>query len=364
MTAHDVGSRDYYEVLGVDRDATAEEIKDAFRELALRYHPDRSTEPDAEERFKEIAAAYAVLSDPERRTTYDRGGFAGVSFEDLFGGIDLEDLFGDMGFGFDLGGGGLFGGLFGGRRPRGPRPGRAIETSVTVSLDEVASGVVRTVELPHEITCGTCNGSGAAPDSQPRQCMHCGGTGQHVAERTEERAVFRQITICAHCGGKGTFIDTPCPDCAGRGTQRTSSRLEITIPAGTESGTALRVAGHGEPSPDPGGPAGDAYVIVRVAPDPRFERRGAHLWRAETIEVADAALGTEITSPTLEGTVRVAVPPGTQPGSILRLAGKGLPRADGRGLGDLYVAIDVHVPTTLDPEQEQLYEALRSHDAQ
>lgn len=356
MTVHGVGSRDYYEVLGVDREATPDQIKDAFRQLALRYHPDRSSEPDAEERFKEIAAAYAVLSDPTRRATYDRGGDVGLTAEDFFTGIDLEDLFRDLGFGFDLGEG-PFGGLFGARR--GPRRGRDIEMSVTVTLDEVATGVVRRLDLPRRTTCSTCGGAGTAPGTERRPCDACGGRGQHVTERRQNGTVLRQITICSSCGGEGRIIDTPCPDCGGRGEQTSTSALEITIPIGVESGTALRLSGRGEPSPDPDGPPGDAYVVVRVAPDPRFDRRGPHLWRAETIDVVDAVLGTEIEAPTLDGEVRVAIPPGTQPGSILRLGGKGLPRGGGQGPGDLLLAVDVRIPTSLDGEQRRLWEALR-----
>lgn len=362
VTGPEVSERDHYEILGVPRDATQEQIKEAFRRLALEHHPDRSSEPDAEERFKEIAAAYSVLSDPERRATYDRGGFVGISPEDLFGGIDLEDLFSELGFGLDLGGG-LLGGIFGGRRARGPRRGRDVEVEATIALSDVARGVVRSVEIPRRATCETCGGTGAAAGTEPRVCDHCGGTGQHVTERADQATVVRQITVCGHCRGDGSIIETPCRDCGGRGQRRIAKSLEVTIPPGIESGTALRITGYGEPSPDAGGPTGDAFVIVTVRPDSRFERRGPDLWRTETVEVADAVLGTEIVTPTIDGTARVELPPGTQPGSILRLAGKGLPFRDGRGAGDLFLTVDVHLPVDLDEHETRLYEELRDRSA-
>lgn len=358
MTGPEPGGRDYYEILGVDREATPRQIKEAFRELALAHHPDRSSEPDAEERFKEIAEAYAVLSDPERRATYDRGGFIGMSPEDLFAGIDLEDLFGGMGFGFDLGAG-LFGELFGGRRRRGPRRGRDIELAVTVSLEEVATGVVRPVEIPRLVECSACGGSGAAPGSEIRRCADCEGSGQRTVSRSEHNTLIRQITICPSCGGDGRVIEEPCLRCEGRGDETTTDSLEVTIPVGVDTGTALRIPGRGNTSPDAGGPSGDAYVVVRVRPDGRFERRGPHLWRSQPIAVTDAVLGGEIVTPTLDGPLRVDVPAGTQPGSVLRLPGKGLPQAGGGPPGDLFLAIDVEIPTAIDTEQRRLYEQLR-----
>jgi len=359
--------RDYYEVLGVSRDADAKAIKDAFRELALMYHPDRNKSPDAEARFKEIAEAYAILSDPKKRADYDTRGFAGVagfSAEDLFSGIDFGDIFGDMGFGFDLGGGGLFDSLFRRhRRPAGPAKGSDLEVRLTIPLEKVNSGGDETVHFTRPMSCPTCHGTRAKPGTEPRKCEACNGSGQQVTTRQETKKKgsisFQQITICPVCHGQGTFIDHPCETCRGRGEVEKDDNLKVTIPAGVDEGTALRIPGHGLPSSDVGGQPGDLYVIVRSKRDPRFERHGADLWRMETIEITDAVLGTKLKTPILNGSVEVTVPPGTQPDEVLRLKGKGLPVFGARMHGDINIQIQIHIPEKLSAEEKALYEQLR-----
>lgn len=355
-------SRDYYEVLGVPRDADAKAIKDAFRKLALRYHPDRNKEPDAEERFKEIAAAYAVLSDPQKRAAYDTGGAAGVSPEDLFRDVDFADLFGGLGFDFDLGGGaGLFDRFFRRRRrPAGPPQGANLEVAIEVPLERVATGGAETLRLAHPQTCPACHGSRAKPGTTPRPCETCKGTGQQVTSRRDQGIMFQQITTCPTCHGHKTIIDEPCPECHGQGSIARDEQLTVNIPIGVEEGMALRIPGRGMPCAEAGGTPGDLFVVVHSRPDARFERQGADLWRAETVSIVDATLGTTLQVPTLDGPATVTIPPGTQPDTMLRLRGKGLPEfgAEGRR-GDLYLRVRVHVPERLAAEERQLYERLR-----
>lgn len=362
--------RDYYEVLGVARDADQKAIKDSFRQLALKYHPDRNKSPDAEEKFKEIAEAYAILSDPKKRAKYDSSGFEGVadfSAEDLFGGIDFGDLFGGMGFGFDFGdsgggSGGIFDRLFR-HRQRGPGKGRDIEVQVLVSLDAINNGSEEAIRLGHPISCSVCNGTGAEPGSEPRKCEACGGSGKKVISRKENKdqgsVMFQQITTCPSCHGQGIFIDKPCKKCHGSGQLEKEESLTVKIPKGAPDGMALRIFGHGMPSPAAGGAPGDLYVIVRTERDSRFRRSGADLWRTENISVVDAVLGTQIDVPTLDKSIKVKVPPGTQHDEILRLRGKGLPMMDNAGRGDLKIRILINIPEKLSEEEHKLYEQLR-----
>jgi molecular chaperone DnaJ len=350
--------RDYYEVLGVPRDADAKAIKDTFRTLALKFHPDRNKEPGAEERFKEIAEAYAILSDPKKRTEYDTRGHAGVaglSPEDLFGGIDFEDIFG--GFGFDLGGGGLFDRLF--RRRAGPRRGRDVEVHVVVPLEKVLSGGEETVRVGHPIACPACGGSGAKAGTEPRPCADCDGSGRQVKSERKDNVSFQQITTCSTCHGRGAIIDTPCPECHATGESRREESLAVKIPVGIEEGMALRVPGRGLPAPVTGGPPGDLLVVVRSARDPRFERHGADLWCRQDLDLTDAVLGTGLEVATLDGEVNVEVPPGTQPDTVLRLTSKGLPEFGGGRRGDLFLRLRVHLPERLSRKQRHLFEQLR-----
>jgi molecular chaperone DnaJ len=351
-------------VLGVPRDADLKTIKDAFRKLALQYHPDRNKEPGAEERFKEIAAAYAVLSDPRKRAEYDSRGFAGVadfSPEDLFSGINFEDIFG--GFDFGLGGGGLFDRFFGGRRHAGPARGANVEVDLTVPLSRIVTGGEEEIRFTRPQVCPTCHGSCAAPGTSPRKCEACGGTGRQTRQETRKEKqgsmLIQHIVVCPACGGAGEFVDKPCPACGGTGRILAEERLKVNIPIGAEEGMALRIPGKGMPSEDAGGLPGDLYVVVRSMRDPRFQRDGADLWRSETISVADAALGTELNVPTLDGAATARVPAGTQPDTVLRLKGKGLPEFGGQARGDLYLQVKIQVPEKLSREERALYERLR-----
>lgn len=352
-------------MLGVPRNADAKAIKDAFRTLALKYHPDRNKEAGAEERFKQIAEAYAVLSDPKKRSEYDTRGFAGVadfSPEDLFGGINFEDIFGGAGFDFDFGGG-LFDNFFH-RRRRGPARGANVEVDLSIPLQRVATGGPERVRFSHPATCPDCHGSGARAGTQPRTCSACNGSGRQVVTRREQRernqVTVQQISVCAQCHGKGQIIEQPCPRCGGRGEIALDDELTVTIPKGVEEGMALRVPGHGLPSTDPGGPPGDLFVVVSSTPDRRFERAGADLWRTEWLPLVDAVLGKTLEVPTLSGHASVSVPPGTQPDSVLRLRGKGLPEFNGKGTGDLFVRIQLQVPQHLTAQEKELYQQLRA----
>jgi len=347
------GRRDYYDVLGIARDADAAAIKDAFRKLALQYHPDRNKAPGAEERFKEIAEAYAVLSDARKRADYDAGGLAGVSPEDLFAGAGFESIFRDFGLGESI-----FDRLFGGGR-RGPRRGADIEIEAVVPLERIAHGGEEAIRYGRVADCARCKGSGAKAGTRPRACPDCAGTGEKTVTREEQGLRIRRSTLCPTCRGRGSLIDEPCPACAGAGQVQREESLVVKIPVGAEDGLALRVAGKGEPGPAGGAP-GDLLILVRAMPDERFSRDGADLYRVQAIPVADAVLGAEIAVPTLDGVVSVKVPAGTQPEAQLRLRDKGLPRFGGRGRGDLYVRLAVVVPERLSAEERRLWQKLRS----
>ena len=350
--------RDYYQVLGVPRDADAKAIKDAFRRAARRYHPDTSTEPDAAERFKEIAEAYGVLSDPGKRRDYDASGFAGLAgarLEDLWGGIDFADVFGAAASGF----GGLFDRLFG-QAAAGPPRGGDIQVEVAVPLRQVLKGGKRTVTIPRPGPCRSCSGSGARPGTAPRQCPACAGTGQRASQTSRGGVTIRQVATCPDCQGRGSVIDDPCPACQGTGQAVEHATVTIRIPPGIPEETMLRLPGRGMPGPAAGGEPGDAYVIMRSEADPRFTRAGADLWHDLHIAVPDAALGITTAVPAPDGRLRVTVPPATQPGAIVTIAGHGLPRYGQRGRGDLNVRVIVDIPRQLSPQQRHLYEQLRA----
>lgn len=355
--------RDYYEVLGVPKDADDKAIKTAFRKLAQRYHPDRSEEADAEERFKELAEAYAVLSDPEKRREYDARGFEGVrgySEEDLFRDLDLSDLFGGAPFG-----GGVFGGmggdllerLFGVRRQ--PARGADVDVQLRLPLARVVTGGRETIRFQSPTLCSLCGGSGAKPGTSPRRCPECQGSGRKVVTRSIQGMEVQTLGTCPRCSGRGTLIDAPCPRCQGRGRALEERAVTLNLPVGVDDGAVLVARGQGLPSEVAGGAPGDLRVHVVTEPDPRFERRGADLLRVETVSVSDAVLGTRKQVPTLEGPVRLKIPPGTQPGQTLRLKGKGLPRPGGAGRGDLLVTVRVRVPRDLSQEERAHYEGLK-----
>lgn len=334
--------KDYYEVLGVSRDADQKAIRDAFRKLALLHHPDRDKTAGAEDRFKAIAEAYAVLSDPAKRSEYDKSGFvAGFSPEDLFGGIDFGGIFDGTGFS------GIFDRLF--RR----RADGNIEVELFVPLERVAKGGEEKVRIARRMGCAICGGSGA---EKSHPCASCGGSGQMAKSRKEGDVVIREISTCPACRGRGSIVDKPCAACAGSGETGHDEVVAVSVPRGIEEGMALRVKGKGMPGP----PAGDLYVVVRSKPDARFERSGADLWHAESINLTDAVLGTEREVETLDGKARVSIPAGIQPDSVLRLKGKGLPKFGISGKGDLYLKLKVHLPEQLSGEERAIYEKLRS----
>lgn len=349
-------------MLGVAKDADQKAIKDAFRNLALKYHPDRNKESGAEERFKEIAEAYAVLSDPKKRSEYDARGFAGVegfSREDLFGGINFEDIFG--GLNFDFGGGGLFEGFFN-RHRKGSARGANIEVELSITLERVAMGGEEKVHLKHPASCSACHGNGAKDGTTPKICEECHGTGRitRSTRQEKEHIMIQQISICTACHGRGSIIEHPCPACRGSGKVELEETLTVKIPKGVEEGMVLRIPGKGMPSPESGGVTGDLFVVVHSRPDLRFERDGADLLCRETIPVADAVLGATLEAQTLDGSVSVTVPPGTQPDAVLRIKGKGLPDFGNSHHGDLYLHIDVHIPEHISHEERELYERLRA----
>lgn len=356
--------KDYYEILGVPRNATKEQIKDAYRRLAMQYHPDRNKSPDAEEKFKEISEAYAVLSDDQKRQQYDLLGRADFgqyyTEEDIFRGADFESIFREMGFGFDIGD--LFNIFFGrdfARRAyaRETLKGRDLSFDLEISLEEAFRGAEKEIEISRTERCSTCGGSGAAPGTSLKRCGRCGGTGQIQNVRTTGFARFVTVTPCNVCKGSGALVDIPCKDCNGSGIVKKRRQIIVKIPAGVEDGQQLRLRGEGESSPN-GGQPGDLYVNIRIKPHPYFERRGADLYYDLNIGFPQAALGTEVRVPTLDGDIMVNIKPGTQPGELLRIKGKGMPRLNGYGRGNLMIRVNVEIPTKLTARQRELLEEL------
>jgi molecular chaperone DnaJ len=341
--------RDYYEVLGLARNASEQEVKSAYRKLALKHHPDRNPgDPRAEELFKEAAEAYGVLGDPDKRRRYDAFGHAGVSGT---GGVgfdptifaDFSDILGDF-FGF--------GDLFG--RRRGPRRGADLRYNLEISFEEAAFGAETQIRIPRAETCEECSGSGAAPGTEPSTCPTCRGAGQV----TFQQGFFSVARTCSQCRGTGRIVTERCRTCGGEGHVTNERTLQIKVPAGVDNGSQLRITGEGEAG-SLGGPPGDLYVVLRVQPHALFKRDGTHLFCEVPISVPQAALGATLEIPTLErGKTKLHVPEGTQPGTILRVRGEGVPRLGGRGRGDLHVLVRVAIPTHLDAEQRQLMEKL------
>ncbi|NJD76120.1 MAG: molecular chaperone DnaJ [Candidatus Methanoperedens sp.] len=355
--------RDYYEILGVDKKASPDDIKSAYRKLAMQYHPDRNKAPDAEEKFKEISEAYAVLSDQNKRQQYDQFGHAGIdmrySQEDIFRGVDFEDIlrdFGAGGFGFGRGGGGggIFDIFFGGERRReGPRRGSDILYELAVNFEDAAFGKTIDLEIPRTEKCDVCNGSGAKPGTSSRTCPTCRGTGQVSRTQNTPFGRFMTTSTCGTCRGNGQIIDSPCTNCHGSGTVQRRRKLEVKIPAGVDTGSRLRVAGEGEAG-EKGGPPGDLYVQIYVKPHTIFTRHENDIIMEKNISFTQAALGDEIIVPTLDGKAKMKIPPGTQNGEIFRLRGKGFPSLHISGKGDELVRIKVEVPTKLNDRQKQL----------
>jgi molecular chaperone DnaJ len=348
--------RDYYEILAVSRTATDQEIKSAYRRLAVKFHPDKNpNDAGAEEKFKEAAEAYSVLSNPEQRQRYDRFGHAGVSSGAAgagswgapgFGGI--EDILGDL-FGF----GDVFGGRGGTRRSSAQR-GADLRYDLEITLEEAANGMTAQLRIPRLESCDTCKGSGAASGSHPENCTTCAGTGQV----RYQQGFFSVARTCHVCRGTGKVIKNPCPDCKGTGRVEREKQLEVKVPAGVETGSRLRVTGEGEAGAQ-GGATGDLYVVIHVAEHEMFERQSSNLYEAIPITFAQAALGADVMVKTLiDGEEKLKIPMGTQTGTVFRLRGKGMPALGGRGRGDLFVSVTVITPTTLTREQRRLLEQL------
>jgi len=352
--------RDYYEVLGVPRTASKDAIKDAYRKLALQYHPDRNKSPDAEEKFKEISEAYAALSDDEKRAQYDQLGHAGFdqryTTEDIFRGADFESIFRDLGSGSGLGD--VFRFFFGGRNvgERAVR-GRDLGYDLEITLEEAANGGEKDIGIERVEKCDVCGGSGAAPNSSPRTCPRCNGAGKVQSTTRNNFGMFVRVIPCPTCGGRGRIIDKPCPKCRGNGLIERERRITVRIPPGIDEGYQLRLAGEGEMSSEASSP-GDLYVIIHIAPHRYFKRDEDDLLYRLTIGFPQAALGTEVSVPTLEGTTTLSIPSGTQPGQIIRLRGKGMPRFRGYGRGDMLARVDVQVPDKLSAQQRALLEQL------
>ena len=353
--------RDYYEVLGLQKGASDNDIKKAFRKIARKYHPDKNPgDKVAEEKFKEINEAYAVLSDPEKKEKYDRFGHAGVDPNSGvgggaggFGGFGgFEDIF-DM-FGGAFGG---FGGGSRGRRNNGPRKGSDLQKAVTITFEEAAFGTKKEIRLNKYVKCKTCGGSGAAPGTSKKSCPKCGGTGEiRTAQRTP-LGTFQSVSPCPDCNGPGEINETPCPDCGGSGKTRDNVTISVNIPAGVDNDSVIPIKGQGEPGVN-GGPDGDLYIVINVEPHKIFERRGQDLWLEIPITFDQAALGDDIIVPTLEGKVSYKVPSGTQPDTIFRLKGKGIKSVRGNRKGDLYVKVNLEVPTKLNSKQKKAISAM------
>jgi len=362
-----MNKRDYYEILGVSRDATKQEIKKAYRKLALKYHPDKNPSKEAEEKFKEISEAYAVLYDDEKRKMYDMYGHAGIdqryTTEDIFRGADFSDIFRSMGFdiGFDFGFDDIFERFFGHRTRPGRRAyrrrGADLRYDIEIDLEDAYNGVETTIQVPRTEKCETCNGTGAKPGTQPRTCPQCNGTGQIRTSRRTAFGMFTQITTCNRCNGNGTIIEEKCPTCRGRGIVQKTREIELKIPQGIEDGSQLRLPGEGET--DLGG-SGDLYVIVHIKKHPQFKRRGLDLYTVKEITFPEAALGTKTNIQTLNGeTETIKIPEGTQNGDIIKIRNQGMPDLHGRNKGDLYVEIKIKTPTKLTRKAKKLLEELK-----
>lgn len=342
-----MAKRDYYEVLGVERSVDETELKRAYRKLALKYHPDRNSEPEAKEMFKEASEAYDVLRDTDKRKVYDTYGHAGLEGRGHHGFTDVNDVFSNLGSIFED----IFG--FSGRRQAGPARGRDLGVRINLTLQEAAEGVERDLSIERAVPCGSCNGLGAASPSDVQTCASCGGRGQVAHSQG-----FMMITsTCPDCRGKGQIITNPCEDCSGRGRVQDEKTLNVRVPAGIDHGERLRVRGAGDVGP--GGP-GDLYIDILVESDPELEREGHNIHSILDVDMADAALGGAFTVRTVHGEEEVQVTSGTQPGDILRIKKKGMPKRGGYGYGDHLVHVRVNVPQKLSRKEKKLLQEFRN----
>jgi molecular chaperone DnaJ len=341
--------RDYYEVLGIGRQAGQDEIRSSYRRLAKQFHPDVNKDGGAEDKFKEVSEAYAVLSDDQKRAAYDRYGHAGVSGANApdFSGFGVEDIFES-----------IFGG-FGARTNsrRSPRRGADLRFDLTISFEESMAGVEKEVQVTRHETCPTCKGSGAEPGTTPVRCATCNGSGEVRQVRQTFLGSMVNVTTCPTCQGKGETIATPCHTCHGRTQVRQTRHLTVNIPPGVDSGTQIRLSGEGEPGIN-GGPNGNLYVAITVTAHKHFRRQGEDIILEVAINLAQAALGTDISVPTINGQEKIKIPAGTQPGTTFHLRGKGVPRLQRSGRGDMYVLVTVATPTNLSNEQKKLLKDL------
>lgn len=345
-----MAKKDYYEVLGLQKGASDEEIKKAFRKLALKYHPDRNPDnKEAEESFKEINEAYQVLSDPEKKSQYDQFGTTDFNGGGFNGGFDFSD-FGGFGDIFDSFFGGGFSG--GGRRKNGPERGADIEYTLNLTFEEAVFGVEKQINITRSENCEKCGGSGAKAGTSPKTCDKCGGTGQVRVQRNTPLGSFVSMSTCDKCSGKGTIVTDPCDECKGKGKLRKQRKISINVPAGVDTGNVMPMRGQGDHGKN-GGPPGDLYVNIRVAPHATFKRKGNDIYIDTHISFAKATLGTEIKVPTVDGDVKYEIPEGTQPGTVFRLKGKGVPRVNSHGRGDQYVNVIVDIPKNLNQKEKE-----------
>jgi molecular chaperone DnaJ len=354
--------RDYYEVLGVDKGSEKKDIKKAYRKLAMKYHPDVSEDPESADKFKEISEAYAVLSDDEKRGTYDQYGHAGMggfSQEDIYNNINFEDIFkGFSGFGGNSGSTGGFENIFdlfgfGGGSRNGPRQGDDLAYNLDITLEEAAKGLENDIEISHEKICSQCHGSKAEPGTNPRTCPECGGSGQVRHISNTPLGQFATIRPCNTCRGEGKIIETPCKKCRGKGIVRERNTIHIKIPPGVEDGNRMRVSGEGNAG-ERGGPPGDLYIMIRVKKHNLFKRDGADLIYHMPISFVQASLGDTVEVPTLDNEVDLKIPAGTQSGTSFRMKGHGMPHMRWGGKGNMYVKVKVVTPKNLNPRQKEL----------
>jgi molecular chaperone DnaJ len=345
-----MASQEYYEILGIPRSASPEDIKTAFRKLARQFHPDVNKQPGVEEKFKEINEAYAVLSDPEKRAAYDRFGKAGLNG---FGGvpdwttIDFSDILEDF-FGFGFGGG---------RKRNSPRRGADLGHRLTLTFEEAAFGADKEIEITRDEPCSVCHGSRAEPGTSSGKCATCGGRGEVRQVRQTFLGSMVQVTTCPNCGGKGEVITTPCHACRGKGLERKTLRKVVTIPGGVDNGNQIRLGGEGQPGEN-GGPNGNLFIEIEVHPHKFFRRKSDDILLDLKVNIAQAVLGADVEVPTLDGNAKLNIPPGTQPGKVFNLRGKGVPHVRGSGRGDQRVIVNVEMPTKLSAEQRTLFEQL------